>query len=47
MIFLHTELFLGPARCVDSAPFFPSSITPRDDEVAKLAKEREESKVLQ
>lgn len=24
IIFLHTELFLGPASCVDSAPFFPS-----------------------
>lgn len=45
MIFLHTELFLGPACSIDSAPFFPSSITPRDDEVAKLPNEREENKM--
>lgn len=44
--FLRTELFLGPVSSIDSAPFFPpSSTTPRDDEVAKLANERDENKM--
>lgn len=45
MIFTYGELFLGPASSIDSAPFFPPSITPRDDEVAKLANERQENKM--
>lgn len=45
-VFLRTELFLGPMSSIDSAPFFPpSSTTPRDDEVAKLANERDENKM--
>lgn len=44
-VFLRTEL-LGPVSSIDSAPFFPpSSTTPRDDEVAKLANERDENKM--
>lgn len=44
-VFLRTEL-LGPVNSIDSAPFFPpSSTTPRDDEVAKLANERDENKM--
>lgn len=41
MILLHSELLLGPASSLD-CPIFPSSITPRDDEVATLANERGE-----
>lgn len=43
-VFLRTELFLGPASSID-CPIFPSGTTPRDDEVAKLANERDENKM--